>query len=121
MWTSDVSAGSVTNNTVTMPAGSIVMVEFIPGAGGVQPTDLYDVDFLDVNGVSAFSDGTGTSIGANLSQTNTTHKVPFTVSGGTSTGYVRTWLPGGVFQPTVANAGNSKSGTITIYTIPNVL
>jgi len=120
VWTSDASAGSVTGNTLAMRPGSIVLVEFIPGAGGVQPTDLYDVDFLDDNGTSMFDDGTGTSIGANLSQTNATHKVPF-ITGGTST-YVRVWLHGAsAYQPTVANAGNSKQGTINIYQVSGVL
>lgn len=128
VWTSDASAGSVTGNTLAMRPGSIVLVEFIPGTGGVQPTDAYDVDFLDDNGTSMFDDGSGTSIGANLSQTNSTHKIPF-ITGyvslaatSTSTTYVRTWLHGGsAYQPTVANAGNSKQGTINIYQVPNVL
>ncbi len=121
VWTSDASAGSVTGNTLSLRAGTVVAVEFIPGAGGVQPTDLYDVDFLDANSASVFNDGTGTSIGANLSQSTATRKVPFLVSGGASTGYVRVWLSGGTYQPSVTNAGNSKQGTINIYQLPGVL
>lgn len=121
VWTSDASAGSVTGNTLTMRPGSIVVVEFIPGTGGVQPTDLYDVDFLDPQGISMFDDGTGASIGANLSQTNASHRVPF-ITGKASTTYVRTWLHGGTgYQPSVTNAGNSKQGTINIYQLPTVL
>lgn len=113
VWTSD-AAGAVSGNTLLMPSGSVVSVEFVPGAGGVQPTDLYDVTFLDAESVNMFDDGSGTtSIGANLSNVNTTHKVP--LIGGAANTYVRMWLHGGTYTPVVANGGNAKSGTINIF------
>ena len=75
-WTSDAS-GDVNANTVLMPSGSVTKVEFIPSGGGTAPTTLYDVTFTTAAGVNAFDDGTGTSIGANLSATLASDKVPF--------------------------------------------
>lgn len=117
-WTSDAS-GAVSGNTVVLGAGTIIAVEFVPGAGGVQPTDLYDVTFTDAEGVNMFDAGDGTSIGANLSNANASHKVPF-VGGGAVT-YVRMWLHGGDYTPVVAAAGNAKQGTINVYVAPGVL
>jgi len=118
-WTCD-AAGNVTGDTINMPAGSVLAVEFIPGTGGSQPTNLYDVDLLDFLGTSMFDDGAGASIGANLSNVNTTHKVPFI--NGAATTYVRSWLQGSSggqpYQLTVANAGNATSGVINIYVSP---
>lgn len=117
-WTSDAS-GAVSGNTLTISAGTIIAVEFVPGAGGVQPTDLYDVTFTDAEGVNMFDDGAGTSVGANLSNATASHKVPFV--GGGSVTYVRMWLHGGAYTPVVANAGNAKQGTINVYVAPGVL
>lgn len=117
-WTSDAS-GAVSGNTVAISAGTIVAVEFVPGAGGVQPTDLYDVTFTDADGINVFDDGAGASVGANLSNATASHKVPF-VGGGTVT-YVRRWLHGGNYTPVVAAAGNAKQGTINVYVAPGVL
>lgn len=117
-WTSDAS-GAVSGNTVAISAGTIVAVEFVPGAGGVQPTDLYDVTFTDADGINVFDDGAGASVGANLSNAAASHKVPF-VGGGTVT-YVRRWLHGGNYTPVVAAAGNAKQGTINVYVAPGVL
>lgn len=117
-WTSDAS-GNVSGNTVSMAPGSIIAVEFVPGSGGTQPSDLYDVTFTDAESVNMFDDGAGTSIGANLSNATSSHKVPFI--GGGSVTYVRQWLHGGDYTPVVANAGNAKTGTIVIYTTPAVL
>jgi hypothetical protein len=46
VWTSDAS-GDVNTTTFDMKSGTIISVEFIPGTGGLQPTDLYDVDARD--------------------------------------------------------------------------
>jgi hypothetical protein len=121
-WTSDAS-GNVTGDALNLPAGSILTVEFIPGAGGVQPTDLYDVDLLDANATSCFDDGAGASIGANLSNALSTHKAPFI--NGAATTFVREWLQGAAggnpYQLTVANAGNAKAGTVNIFVIPTAV
>lgn len=109
-WTSDAS-GNVSANSVTLPPGMLVQVAFIPGAGGVQPTDLYDVTMTcdDHSSVNVLDGGSGTSVGADLSQTNSTHKTPMAASG------VRQWLHGGGYTLVVANAGNAKSGTVDLY------
>ena len=112
VWTSD-AGGAVSANTVEMPSGSVISVQFIPGTGGAVPTDLYDVTFTNENGINAFDDGTGTSIGANLSATVATKRVPFI--GGAASTFVRVWLAGGLYTPVVAAAGNAKSGTINIF------
>ena len=46
VWTSD-AAGAVSGNTVSMPSGTIVTVNFSPGAGVLAPTNLYDVTFTN--------------------------------------------------------------------------
>lgn len=117
-WVSD-AAGAVSGNAVTFKPGTIIAVEFVPDSGGTQPSDLYDVTFLDPESVNVFDDGAGTSIGANLSNTTATHKVPF-IGGGTVT-YVRHWLQGGSYTLTVANGGNAKGGTVVVYVAPGVL
>jgi hypothetical protein len=105
-----------------MGPGSIVVVEFVPGSGGTQPTDLYDVDFVDAGGESMFSDGASSpaSIGANLSNSVAAHRVPV-IFGAAGNTYVRAWLHGGTYTPTVAAAGNAKTGTINIYQVGVVL
>lgn len=117
-WTSDAS-GAVSGNTMGISAGTLVAVEFVPGAGGVQPSDLYDVTFTDAEGVNVFDDGAGASVGANLSNATASRKVPF-IGGGAVT-YVRQWLHGGTYTPVVAAAGNAKQGTINVYVAPGVL
>lgn len=118
VWTSDAS-GVVSVNTLTMPSGTICAVKFTPGAGGVAPTDLYDLTFTDAAGTNVFDDGAGTSIGANLSGTVAAFKVPFMV--GAASALVRAWLAGGLYTPVVAAAGNAKQGTIDIYQCLDVL
>src|SRR5512139_2576632 len=119
-WLSDAS-GNVSANTFSMGSGTIVMVEFVPDSGGTQPTDLYDVTLTDAEGVNVLDDGTGSaSIGANLSNTAASHRVPFIGGGGTVT-YVRTWVHSGLFTPVVAAAGNAKGGTINVYQVPGVI
>jgi hypothetical protein len=118
-WVSD-AAGAVSGNAVTLGPGTIVVVEFVPDSGGTQPTDLYDVTaFNDPEGTNMFNDGAGASIGADLSNTAASHKVPFI--GGGSVTYVRQWLHGGAYTLVVAAAGNAKGGTVHIYVMPVVL
>lgn len=118
-WVSD-AAGAVSGNAVALKPGTIIAVEFVPDSGGTQPTDLYDVTSLaDAEGVNMFDDGAGASIGANLSNTTASHKVPFI--GGGSVTYVRHWLQGGSYTLNVSNAGNAKGGTVVIFVAPGVL
>lgn len=117
-WVSDAS-GNVSGTTFTMKTGTILAVEFIPGAGALAPDTLYDVDCLDANNVSVFDDGAGVTIGANLSATASVHKVPLAgLLGGT---LFRRWHHGGPVQLTVAGAGDSNAGTVNIYVTNGVL
>lgn len=120
LWTCDAS-GNVSANSVVLPSGSIVQVCFTPGAGGVQPIDLYDVTMTcDAHpAANIFDDGSGSaSIGANLSNATTAHRVPFQAGGSVS--YLRQWLHGGGYTLVVAAAGNAKQGTIDIYVSPTL-
>lgn len=118
LWTTDVT-GNVDAVTFQMKAGTIISVEFIPGTGGSQPTDLYDVDAKDEHGVSIFDNGAGTSIGSNLSSTLATHAIPLLGVAGITV--FRRWHQGGTIEVEVESAGASKSGTITIYVVDGVL
>jgi hypothetical protein len=117
-WLSD-GAGAVTGNPVTFPSGTVFLVEFVPGTGGVAPTDSYDLTLLNSNGVNVFDDGAGTSIGANLSATVATRKVPLV--SGASGALVRAWLDAGEHTLTIAAAGDSNQGTVTVYQCLDVL
>lgn len=114
LWTSNAS-GDVSGNSVNLPAGTIVGVAFTPGTSGVQPSDQYDVTMTCDShpAVNVLDDGSGTSVGANLSNANTSHKVP--MQGGGAVTYFRQWLHGGGYTLVVANAGASKQGTVTLY------
>lgn len=118
LWTSDAS-GDVNGTLFDMSSGTIIAVEFVPGTGGSAPTTLHDVDLLDEEGVTMFDDGSGTSIGSNLSATVASHKVPLVGLVGVT--IYRRWHHGGPVQLTAANAGNAKSGTVNIYLAFGVL
>jgi len=108
-WTSDAS-GDVSGDLTVRIRGVILGVEFVPGAAGVQPTDLYDVTIEDENGVDVLA-----GQGANLSNATATvvcPGVPFT--DGTTTSIV----PRAVcdqLELIVDNAGNAKSGVVVVY------
>lgn len=117
-WTSDAS-GDVNGTEFDMIVGTIVSVEFVPGTGGVTPTTLYDVDLLDEENVTMFDDGSGTSIGSNLSATDASHKVPLVGLVGVT--IYRRWHHGGPVELRVANAGNAKQGIVNIFVMAGVL
>lgn len=117
-WVSDAS-GDVNGSTFEMKQGTIVAVEFTPGPGALAPTDLYDVDLLDSQGVTLFDDGSGTSVGTNLSSTVSAHRLP--LIGLTGAASYRRWHHGGPCQPTVQAAGDSNAGTISVYVWGGVL
>lgn len=116
-WLSDAS-GDVNANTFTIHAGTLLSVVFTPDSGGTQPTNLYDVTVLDADSVNIIDNGAGTSLGANLSNAAASRSVPAI---GTAQLYTRPWLPSGLLQPVVTNAGNAKGGTIDLYIWRGVL
>src|SRR5689334_18450439 len=78
-WTSHTD-GSVHINTDPI-LGESVRVEFVPGAGGTQPTDLYDMVLLDTAGIDVLA-----GQGANLSNSTKSHVCPgVPVKDGTTT------------------------------------
>ncbi len=117
-WVSD-AVGDVSGSTFSMKQGTIIGVEFIPGPGALQPDALYDVDLRDQNGVSAFDNGAGTSVGSNLSNTLSTRSVPL-IGLSTITVY-RRWHPQGSFQPVITNAGDTNAGTVNVFVVDGIL
>lgn len=117
VWVSDAS-GDVNGSTFEIKQGTILAVEFIPGPGALAPTALYDVDLLDENSISLFDDGAGTSVGVNLSATESSHRVPLTGQSGITV--YRRWQHGGPVQLTVAGAGADNAGTVNIYVLDTV-
>lgn len=94
-WTSDAS-GVVTERAVTGLSGRITRIVTNPTDG---PTDDYDVTVLDEDGIDLLG-----GAGGNRDTTNTegaTVTTPLDFSG--------------TIYPTIANAGNAKSGAITLY------
>jgi hypothetical protein len=109
----------VNGTTFDMKMGTIVAVEFTPGSGGLAPSDLYDVDLVDEEGVTMFDDGAGTTIGSNLSNAVSSHKVPLVGLVGVT--IYRRWHHGGPVELEVANAGDSNAGTVIIYVADGVI
>jgi hypothetical protein len=117
-WVSDAS-GNVSGTTFQMKMGALIAVEFIPGPGALAPTDLHDIDLIDEEGVTMFDDGSGTTIGSNLSSTIPVHKVPLVGLVGVT--IYRRWHHGGAVELDVSGAGDSNAGTVNIYVAEGVL
>ena len=114
-WTSDAS-GDVSGISVTITPGTIVAVTFLPGAGGSQPTNLYDVTLMcDEHGPDVLNDE-----GLNLSNTAGSHHAVF-IYNSDKTAHFRQWMHGGGYTLNVANAGASKSGTMALFQYRGVL
>lgn len=101
VWTSDAS-GNVSGNTFDVRYGELRQVKTIPGAGGVAPTDLYDVTLTDPDGVDVLA-----GAGANLSGTVAAILEPTINS-------QRPYLEAQTLTLNVSNAGNAKSGTLIL-------
>lgn len=107
-WTST-AGGAVSGNAFTPRRGHLIQVEFVPGAGGVQPTDLYDITLVEANSVDVLGLGGLTAAGGNLSNATATIKnwtTPPFVDGVMTLDLV------------VANAGSAKSGTVILWIAP---
>lgn len=99
-WTSDAS-GDYTE-TVNL-YGFIVKVNFNPSDG---PTDNYDVTLIDEDGIDVLG-GAGAD-----RDTSTSECIPTPNTGVAVVGFAY-----GEVTFTIANAGNAKSGTTTIYVL----
>jgi hypothetical protein len=102
-WTSD-SAGAVSGNTPASVSGQLFQVRFVPGAGGSQPSDQYDVQLLDRYGVDVLATD-GTSAGTNLSN----------AQGSIVLVDPPIFLDNDRIALVVANAGNAKTGRVLLY------
>lgn len=106
---------SHTDGTVTLPAavplvGELLRAVFVPGAGGVQPTNLYDVTLEDAHGIDLLA-----GQGANLSNTAASHVCPgVPLRDGTTTS-TRPVAVAGPLTLKVTNAGDSKQGQVILY------
>jgi hypothetical protein len=98
-WTCDAS-GNVSGNPFSVGAGPIQQAKFVPGSGGTQPTNLYDVTLVDTDGCDVI-----VGKGANLSNTAASLGVQ---------NAPLSWFAGGNLDLVVANAGNAKTGTVAI-------
>lgn len=105
-WTSD---GSGDASVSAVVSGEIQRVVIDPSASAA-PTALYDMVLNDENSVDVLA-----GYGANLSATATTSVCPGTpLSDGTTTS-VRPVVVDGTLTLVVSNAGDTKSGTVTVY------
>lgn len=97
-WTAN-GSGAVSGNPNDLKGVLLRSIKFVPGAGGAQPSDAYDVQLLDADGVDLL-DGEGAD------RSN-------------ATGSLLSWDPPLlVNEPidlVIANAGNAKSGTVTLW------
>lgn len=100
-WTSD-GSGDVSGHTLNIVRGYLLHVEFVPGSGATQPTDLYDVQLQDRFNLDLLNDGT-TAQGGNLSNAN-----PKAVQ------WNPRWYHDGLgsLELVISNAGNAKTGTV---------
>ena len=105
-WTSSSDTGAVSGIESQDLDGELLSVTFTPGTAGTQPSDQYDVTLLDDDGFDVLQ-----GKGANRSNVTATMLCPL-IGDGTTTNQ-RVPLAG-TYQLTVAAAGNSKTGTVTL-------
>ena len=101
-WTSDASGNVSALEGLHVKPGKVIQVEFVPGAGGVQPTDLYDMTISDANTGTDYIQGAG----ANLSNAVSKLSV-FTLPA----------LYDGIdeLKLNISNAGAAKQGRVTLW------
>jgi hypothetical protein len=108
-WTSDAS-GNVSGTLTDRLNGALVRAAFSHSGPGGAPTNLYDVTLLDGSGADVLG-----GQGANLAIASPSHVAPgVPLKDGTTT----TTAPVQVddqLELQVANAGNAKSGVVTLY------
>jgi hypothetical protein len=99
-WTADDATGAVSGTSTEYYNGKILGLATVPGTGGTQPDDLYDVAVTDNNSLDVLM-----SAGANRDELNTE--------------YVLSTSLGAVVESqltvAVTNAGNSNTGTVYLY------
>jgi hypothetical protein len=107
-WTST-AGGAVSANPFTPRRGHLMQVQFIPGGGGTQPTNAYDITLVDATSVDWLNIGGLSSVGTDLSNATSTIK----------SWNPQPWVDGTMtLDLVVANAGASKTGTVVIWIAP---
>lgn len=99
-WTST-AGGAVSGNAFPVKSGLILQVKFMPGSGGTQPTDLYDITLSDEQSVDVLN-----AQGSNLSNATGLYlqfDPPLWHDGDNDLDLV------------VSNAGASKTGTFYVW------
>lgn len=98
-WTSD-SGGNVNGVSFPIKTGRLLQSKYVPG--GTAPTDLYDVTLVDADGADILL-----GAGANQSATVAAFVAPANP----------VVVEGGNVTPTIANAGNAKTGILNLYVL----
>jgi hypothetical protein len=105
-WVSD-GSGNATGATKII-SGQLLRVTFKPGTGGLTPSNNYDATLKDDDEVDVL-----VGLGANLSDTAITSKVPVVTDG--TTGNMAPIAINGALDLAVANAGNGNGGEFVLY------
>lgn len=100
VWVSDSATGAASGVTSKAYDGKLELLTTIPAAAGAAPTDNYDITLTDADGIDVLA-----GAGANRDTANTEQVL------GTSLGMVAS----SALTLAIANAGNSKGGTVVIY------
>jgi len=108
-WTSDAS-GNMNGIPTDFLAGELLRCVFTPGSGGSEPTDGYDAELLDSNGVDLLA-----GEGASLSHTSTTSICPAVEMTDGSHPTCRPFVFNDKLQLEISGAGNGKSGLVVLY------
>jgi hypothetical protein len=88
--------------------GQILRIDFIPDAGGTQPTNLYDVVINDADGVDIAQ-----GLGADCPNDSTRTQVPVLTDG--NNGNMAPIVCDSKLNCVVSNGGDSKGGQVIIY------
>ena len=99
-WTSDSATGAVSGTTTNAYDGEIIGLTTAPSGGGTAPSDNYDVTIADAAGHDVLL-----GAGVDRDVANTEHVARASLGG----------VAGSPLTLSVANAGNSKLGTVTLY------
>ena len=107
-WTSS-AGGAVSGIPVNICRGRIWQVKFVPGTGGVQPTNAYTATLIDPDGLDLL-------FGAASGSAGLSNAAPSMVQpSASSAGVAAVFQEGEAVTLTIAGAGNAKSGTVEIY------
>lgn len=109
-WTSS-AGGAVSGTPFDLRRCNLVQAKFVPGSGGNQPTDLYDMTLLDADGVDLL-------LGLGTDRSNASTQVAPALSGEGEPPKGIRWFAGGAVTPTISGGGNAKTGTLILYISP---